>query len=108
MAGIEIPPPDNIERVPQFIEWAKKRPKDAPNYPFPKLNDPVNRPAHYNNGPKCECGKAIECIEVTRHHNLLRGTAMKYLWRADHKGKKKEDLEKAIWYIQKEIDTLDE
>ena len=32
------------------------------------------------------------------------GNAIKYIWRADLKGKPIEDLEKAIWYINREIE----
>jgi hypothetical protein len=31
------------------------------------------------------------------------GNALKYIWRADEKGSAIEDLEKAVWYIQREI-----
>jgi hypothetical protein len=31
------------------------------------------------------------------------GNAMKYIWRADEKGKDIEDLEKAVWYLLDEI-----
>jgi hypothetical protein len=31
------------------------------------------------------------------------GNAIKYLWRADLKGRSIEDLEKARWYIDREI-----
>lgn len=31
------------------------------------------------------------------------GNAIKYLWRADLKGNTLEDLEKAAWYVQREI-----
>lgn len=65
--------------------------------------DMVNSPSHYT-GPV----PGIECIDVTRHFSLLRGTAIKYLWRADYKNNKVEDLKKAIWYIQKELDTLED
>ena len=65
--------------------------------------DMVNNPSHYT-GPV----PGIECIDVTRHFSLLRGTAIKYLWRADYKGNKRQDLEKARWYIQKELDTLED
>lgn len=68
------------------------------------IPDPVNHPAHYNNSQaKCECGRRIECIDVTRHHNFNIGNAIKYLWRCDLKGASVEDLRKAIWYIQDEI-----
>ena len=65
-------------------------------------HDVVNHPSHYT-GPV----PGIECIDVTMHFNLLRGTAIKYLWRADYKGNKVQDLKKSIWYIQKEIDSLE-
>lgn len=32
------------------------------------------------------------------------GNAIKYIWRADEKGAAVEDLRKAAWYIQREID----
>ena len=32
------------------------------------------------------------------------GNAIKYIARAMHKGKLTEDLEKAIWYLRREID----
>lgn len=66
--------------------------------------DSVNHPPHYNNSPaKCDCGRRIECIDVTRHHNFNIGNAIKYLWRCDLKGASVEDLRKAVWYIQDEI-----
>lgn len=66
--------------------------------------DNVNHPPHYNNSPaKCECGRRIECIDVTRHHSFNIGNAIKYLWRCDFKCDDVEDLKKAIWYIQDEI-----
>jgi hypothetical protein len=29
---------------------------------------------------------------------------VKYITRADHKGNRKQDLEKAIWYLKRELD----
>jgi len=64
------------------------------------LNDPVNHPSHYTQVP------GIECIEVTRHFNYNRGNAIKYIWRAGHKGNEIEDLQKALWYINDEIKRI--
>ncbi len=66
--------------------------------------DPVNKPVGYNSHPS-----GIQCIEVTQHMNFCLGNAIKYLWRAGIKdpNKTKEDLKKAIWYINKEIERLD-
>lgn len=59
----------------------------------------VNHPAHYNAHPS-----GIECIDVVEHMGFNVGNAVKYLWRADLKGNALEDLEKARWYVQREID----
>ena len=61
-------------------------------------HDPVNSPKHYTNHPS-----GIECIQVTRHMSFNLGNAMKYIWRADLKNGI-EDLHKAIWYINDEIE----
>lgn len=67
-------------------------------------HDAVNHPSHYTSHPaRCECGKPIECIQITEHHGFNLGNALKYLWRADHKGSPIVDLNKAIWYIEREI-----
>lgn len=70
-------------------------------------NDPIN-PNHYKDlGAKCECGKIIECIDITENFNFTVGNAIKYLWRADYKQNKLQDLKKAAWYINREIKKLE-
>lgn len=61
-------------------------------------NDMVNHPKHYNNHPS-----GIECIQIVRYMQFNTGNALKYIWRADEKGKSIEDLEKAIFYLEDEI-----
>lgn len=61
----------------------------------------VNHPPHYNTHPS-----GIECITVTEHFNFCKGNAMKYIWRAGEKGNEIEDLQKAIWYLEREIERL--
>ena len=69
-----------------------------------QTHDPVNHPKHYNSSKaRCECGRRIECIDVTRHLSFNIGNAIKYLWRAGLKNSTIEDLKKAIWYIEDEI-----
>jgi hypothetical protein len=63
-------------------------------------HDPVNHPQHYTSHPS-----GVECIQVTEHMNFNIGNAVKYLWRADHKNGL-EDLKKAAWYINREIQRL--
>jgi hypothetical protein len=59
--------------------------------------DMVNHPPHYTEHPS-----GVECITVTEHMNFCLGNAMKYIWRADLKNGT-EDLEKAVWYLNREI-----
>ena len=58
----------------------------------------VVHPKHYIQHPS-----GVECITITEHMNFCLGNAIKYIWRADLKGGV-EDLEKAKWYIQREIE----
>ena len=65
--------------------------------------DNVNNPQHYNTG-SIECIDAIkESMTNSQFRGYLKGNCMKYLWRYDYKGKAKEDLEKAGWYLNKLI-----
>lgn len=66
------------------------------------MADNVNHPKHYTNHPS-----GVECITVTEHMSFCLGNAMKYLWRADLKNGI-EDLEKARWYITREIEKRKE
>jgi hypothetical protein len=61
----------------------------------------VNHPKHYNSHPS-----GVECITVVEHMTFNIGNAIKYLWRADHKNGI-EDLKKAAWYVQREIERLE-
>ena len=61
----------------------------------------VNHPSHYNMGK-------YEAIDVIEDWNLNfnLGNAQKYLFRAGHKDDMIQDLEKAKWYISREIQRL--
>lgn len=61
-------------------------------------DDVVNHPRHYTSHPS-----GIECIQVTEHMGFNLGNAVKYIWRCDLKRDVIEDLEKAMWYIKREI-----
>lgn len=69
------------------------------------MNDVVNHPPHYTDG-KIE---VIDFIEDKRL-NFHRGNAVKYIARAGKKNPEKEieDLQKAVWYINREIKRLQE
>lgn len=64
-------------------------------------SDPVSHPSHYTSHPS-----GIECIQVTEHMPFCIGSSIKYLWRAGLKGDAIEDLRKARWYIDREIQRL--
>jgi hypothetical protein len=65
----------------------------------PDKEDKVNHPRHYKSHPS-----GIECIQVTEHLNFCLGNAIKYIWRADDKENDIEDLRKAVWYVNREIE----
>ena len=64
------------------------------------VNKNVSHPSHYNQG--------IEAIDVIESWglNFSLGNVIKYTLRAPYKGKEIEDLEKAKWYLEREIIRL--
>jgi hypothetical protein len=62
-------------------------------------DDPVHHPAHYHPG-------VYECINVIEAWGLgfHLGNAIKYIARAGRKGDRLEDLKKAAWYLNREIE----
>ena len=62
------------------------------------MTDNVNNPQHYTEHPS-----GIQCIEVTEHMGFNLGNAIKYIWRCDLKKDAIEDLEKAVWYLNREL-----
>ena len=63
-------------------------------------HDSINHPSHYTSHPS-----GVECIDVVEHMTFNAGNAVKYLWRAGLKGgaPRLEDLKKARWYIDREL-----
>lgn len=66
-------------------------------------HDQVNHPAHYT------AYEGLEVIQLTEQMNFNRGNAVKYIARAGLKSFATEvqDLKKALWYIQREIDRME-
>jgi hypothetical protein len=63
--------------------------------------DPVNHPSHYNVGGI----ETIDFIEAKQlNYNL--GNVVKYITRAEHKGNQLQDLQKAQWYLAREIERV--
>lgn len=66
-------------------------------------SDPVNAPPHYRSHPS-----GIEVIEITKHMDFCLGNVLKYVLRADHKGKPIEDLLKARRYLDYAIEMREQ
>jgi hypothetical protein len=68
------------------------------HFPITMEADQVNHPEHYRVG-------GIETIDFIEKKNLgyNLGNAVKYISRADHKGNRLQDLQKAQWYLSREI-----
>lgn len=84
----------------QCDDWNAAQGRRVPRTQLPVAPAPsmVNHPAHYNHGK-------IEVIDVIEDWNLNfnLGSAVKCIGRTDHKNDPIEDLEKAVWYLQREI-----
>ena len=74
-------------------------PQENPTQNLNNQEDVVNNPKHYTSHPS-----GVDCIDITEHMNFCLGNALKYIWRADLKGDAIEDLQKAAWYINREIE----
>jgi len=70
----------------------------------PQMNDLVNKPAHYTFG----YFEVIEVLQDWFPKNPLLWQVGKYIARADHKGKPLEDLRKARFYLEREIERREE
>ena len=64
-------------------------------------HDNINHPQHYTSHPS-----GVKCIDIIEHYPFNIGNAIKYLWRAGRKGDAIEDLEKAKWMVEREIQRL--
>ena len=63
------------------------------------MDDVVNHPSHYTRGP-------VEVIDIIEGFglNYHLGNVIKYVLRAGHKNDALEDLKKARWYLDREIE----
>jgi hypothetical protein len=79
----------SLNKVPSIVEE---------HFPITMQADPVNHPEHYKVG-------GIETIDFIEAKSLgyNLGNVVKYITRADHKGNKLQDLQKAAWYLNREI-----
>ena len=89
MQGSEPAIAGSLSKVPSIVEE---------HFPITMEADQVNHPEHYRVG-------GIETIDFIEKKNLgyNLGNAVKYISRADHKGNRLQDLQKAQWYLSREI-----
>lgn len=95
------------EIIAHFTKQGQSQ-KEEENYvgKYRKESDPI-KPDHY--GGENNPYEVIKVIEAWGfQNNAYRFNAIKYLARADKKENTKQDLEKAIYYIQREISKLNE
>ncbi|MFD8142588.1 DUF3310 domain-containing protein [Streptomyces sp. NPDC059708] len=64
--------------------------------------DSVHHPSHYADG----WSNGAEVIDLTENLPFNRGNAIKYLCRAGKKNDELEDLRKAAWYVNREIERM--
>lgn len=64
-----------------------------------KEMDMVNKPSHYVSTDGLEAIDVIESFDL----NFNLGNAVKYILRSGRKWNREEDLLKALWYINREI-----
>lgn len=106
-AGIALAKLGGIQAVMEEVAGLP----DAPKKPRKKKDtiissrtpsDPVNHPAHYTTG-------GIETIDFIEAKGLdyNLGNVVKYITRADKKGKQLEDLKKAQWYLNRAVSNLE-
>jgi hypothetical protein len=62
------------------------------------VSDQVNHPTHYTSHPS-----GVETIQITEFMSFCLGNVIKYVMRADYKTDRLEDLQKARWYLDREI-----
>jgi hypothetical protein len=79
----------SLDKVPSIVEE---------HFPITMQPDPVNHPWHYKVG-------GIETIDFIEAKSLgyNLGNVVKYITRSDHKGDRLQDLQKAQWYLNREI-----
>ena len=65
---------------------------------LPLTPDNINHPTHYQ-------GNGLDAIQVIESFNLnfSLGNAVKYILRAGKKNDAQEDIKKAIWYLNREL-----
>ena len=88
--------------IPPFVSNSVPKTKIKTKKELIKIKDKIKKeidhPSYYNVGKH----EVIDIIEDWKL-NFNLGNAIKYIARAEHKNNKVDDLNKAIWYIKREL-----
>jgi hypothetical protein len=87
------------------IEYMRKRMKEEQANMQSDNLDMVNNPAHYNEAT-IETIDVIESVTQDGFESYLQGNILKYICRYKYKNGV-EDLEKARWYLNRLIETVE-
>ena len=106
VGGRVINPFDPSELNKRGVSWEVRSGPEVANavrrdMGLDRIDDPVNHPSHYKQYT------GFEVIDITEQLNFNRGNAVKYILRAGFKDDEMEDLRKAQFYINREIQRLE-
>lgn len=65
-------------------------------------SDPVNHPSHYTSH-----ASGIEAADFCEHFSYNFGSALAYIWRSSLKDDRRQDLDKALWFLERESALMD-
>ena len=101
LAGHDFGFGDVVEQEDNIMETKKGCKKCGKEKACKPKKEKVNSPDHYNTG-------RIEVIDAIEDWNLgfNDGNAIKYIARHQYKGSRIQDIEKAIWYLQRHLNNL--
>lgn len=92
-----------MESIRKYKDWQPTNKHDIEDG-WDKTEELVNHPNHY--GGEDNPYEAIKVIE-NWGMNFNLGNTLKYLSRVGKKDDSLQDLKKALWYLQREIETLE-
>jgi len=75
--------------------------QSAESYNLQQEHNQVNQPAHYQMNALCAYDVIKHSLTEEELRGYIKGNILKYLMRAQYKGKPTEDVAKAQWYMEK-------
>jgi hypothetical protein len=64
------------------------------------MSNPIDHPQHYVGHVS-----GVECIDVAEGFQFNLANVIKYVWRHGEKGTSRQDIEKALWYLRREMNN---